>query len=197
MGWNWKGELTVQVSIDSPDSLLASLLSGNEPGRLILVSGPSGSGKTRWCQALAEQANSRGIHAGGLISPAVFKGNHKVGIDMLDLGSGARRRLAVARGKTGEDLITGKWHFDNQTLDWGNEILAHSGACPLFILDELGPLEFEQGVGLTNGIELITARQYQLACVVVRPSLLEIAAALWPWGEIFQTGSSHPREVPV
>ena len=54
----------MQVYIDSPDSLLASFVSGKETGRLILVTGQSGSGKTRWCQALAEQAkaqrNSRG-----------------------------------------------------------------------------------------------------------------------------------------
>jgi len=185
------------VLINSPETLLASLLSGTASGRLIIVTGPSGSGKTSWCLALAEHASTRGIHAEGLVSPVVFEGDHKVGIDMLDLVSGSRRRLAVPRGKTGDDQTTGKWHFDKQTLDWGNEILAHSGACPLFILDELGPLELEQGVGLTNGTGLITARLYQLACVVVRPSLLEIASALWPWGQAYQVNSSHPSEVSV
>jgi hypothetical protein len=37
MGWNWKGESPVQVLFDSPDSLLASFLSGEEPGLSILV----------------------------------------------------------------------------------------------------------------------------------------------------------------
>ena len=186
----------MQVSIDSPDSLLASFLSENESGQLIIITGPSGSGKTRWCQALAAKANSLGIAAGGFVSPAVFEGNRKIGIDLLDLGSGIRRCLAVHRDESSKGQITDDWQFIDATLKWGNELLAHPGACPLFILDELGPLELERGVGLKNGIELITARQYQLACVVVRPSLLEIASALWPWGEIFQVSSSHPSEVP-
>jgi nucleoside-triphosphatase THEP1 len=184
----------VQGLIDSPDSLLASFLSGNQPGRLILVTGPSGSGKTRWCQVLAEHANARGIQADGLVSPAVFKGGHKVGIDLLDLGSGARRRLAVYRGGSGNDQIIGKWHFYEETLNWGNDILCNFGVCPLFILDELGPLELEHDVGLKNGVDLIARRRYQQACVVVRPSLLKIAQTLWPWGEVFHINSSQPIE---
>ena len=187
----------MQVLIDSPDSLLASFASGNEPGRLILVTGSSGSGKTRWCLALADYASILGIHVGGLVSPAVFEGDRKIGIDLLDLGSGAQRRLAVRRGEFSSGQITEDWHVDDKTLNWGNAILAHSGACQLFILDELGPLELERGVGLTNVLGFIAARRYRLACVVVRSSLLEIAQALWPWGEVFCVHSSHPLEAPA
>ncbi|MBU2611424.1 MAG: hypothetical protein KJ606_10865 [Chloroflexi bacterium] len=187
----------MQVLIDSPDSLLASFASGNEPGRLILVTGPSGSGKTRWCLALADYASILGIHVGGLVSPAAFEGDFKIGIDLLDLGCGAQRRLAVRRGESGNGQITEDWHVDDETLNWGNEILARSGACQLFILDELGPLELERGVGLTNGIGLIAARRYRLACVAVRLTLLDIAQSLWPWGEVFYVRSSHLLEAPA
>jgi hypothetical protein len=37
LGWNWKGESPVQVLFDSPDSLLASFLSGDEPSHLFLI----------------------------------------------------------------------------------------------------------------------------------------------------------------
>jgi len=187
----------VQILIDSPDSLLASFVSGIEPGRLILVTGPSGSGKTRWCQTLAERANVLGIHAAGLVSPAVFEGDVKVGIDLLDLGSGEQRRLAVRRGEYGDGHNTLDWHFYSETLDWGNNILGQFGTCRFIILDELGVLELEQGLGLTNGIGLITARRYRLACVVVRPSLLDDARVLWPWGETFFIPYSHPSEGSV
>jgi hypothetical protein len=174
MGWNWKGEPSVQVFIDSPDSLLASFASGNEPGRLILVTGPSGSGKTRWCLALADYASILGIHVGGLVSPAIFEGDLKIGIDLLDLGSGVQRRLAVRRVESSSGQITEDWHVNDETLNWGNTILGHSG-----------------------GIELIAARRYRLACVVVRPTLLEIAQALWPWGEVFCVRSNHPLKAPA
>ena len=186
----------MQVLIDSPDSLLANFASGNEPGRLILVTGSSGSGKTRWCLALAEVASILGVHVGGLVSPAVFEGDFKIGIDLLDLRSGAQQRLAVRRGESTSGQITTDWHFDDEALKWGNTVLEQLGACQLFILDELGPLELQRGVGLTNGLELVAARRYRLACVVVRPSLLEIAQPLWPWGEVFCIRSSHPLEAP-
>ena len=185
----------MQVLIDSPDSLLASFASGNEPGRLILVTGPSGSDKTRWCLALADYASILGIHAGGLVSPAVFEGGLKVGIDLLDLRSGAQRRLAVRRGESDDGQSTADWRFDDETLAWGNAILAGSRSCQLFVLDELGPLELERGVGLTNGLSVVAARRYHLACVVVRPSLLDVAQSLWPWGEVLHIHSKHPVEV--
>ncbi len=184
----------MQVYIDSPDSLLASFESGNESGRLILVTGPSGSGKTLWCLALAERVKALGFHASGLVSPAVFEGDLKIGIDLLDLGSGSKRHLAARRGVSVKEQITEDWHIDDETLNWGNDILAHSVSSQFLILDELGPLELERGVGLTTGIDLIAARSYRLACVAVRPSLLGIAKTRWPWGEILRVRSSHPIE---
>jgi nucleoside-triphosphatase THEP1 len=176
---------SVLVFTDSPDSLLASLASGNEPGRLILVTGPSGSGKTRWCLALAEHAASLGIHVGGLVSPAVFEDDRKVGIALRDLWSGAQRRLAIRKEASKSGQITEEWRFNDDTLNWGNNILAQPGSCQLFILDELGPLEFACGIGLINGLELITSRRYPLACVVVRSSLLPNARECWPWAQVY------------
>jgi nucleoside-triphosphatase THEP1 len=189
--------ITVQVLIDSPDSLLASFMSRDEPGRLILITGQRGSGKTDWCLALAEAASTLGIPTSGLVSPAVFEGDRKVGIDLRDLGSGVERRLAFLRGKSDKGQITQDWLIDEETLNWGNVILAQSGTCPLFILDELGPLELERGVGLTNGIGLISERRYNLACVVIRTSLLALALEYWPWGQILQLPLPTQAELEV
>ena len=144
----------MQVFIDSPDSLLASLLSTKETGKLILVTGQSGSGKTRWCQELVEQAKARGIHAVGLVSPAVFEGANKIGIDLVDVESGSRKLLAVPRGESGIGQTTAYWQFEDETINWGNLILEQLGSCQLLILDELGPLELQRGSGLTNGISV-------------------------------------------
>ena len=185
----------MQVFFDSPDSLLANFLSGNEIGRLIIVTGPSGLGKTRWCLGLAERATALGIQADGLVSPAVFEDTKKVGIDLLNLSSGDRRHLAAHRGESGIGPTTTYWQFDEEALNWGNLILEQLGTSQLLILDELGPLELKRGAGLTKGIGLITGRHYRLACVVVRPSLLDDALELWPWGETFFVPDTHSSKV--
>ena len=185
-GMELERRITVQVLIDSPDSLLASFIPGTRPGQLVLVTGYQGSGKTRWCLALVEAASTRGIPTCGLVSPAVFEGDLKIGIDLRDLITGVQRPLAVHRGESSQGQFTQEWHFNDETLKWGNAVLAQSGDCPLFILDELGPLELQRDAGLTNGIGLVFARRYQLACVVIRPSLLEQAVECWPWAQILQ-----------
>jgi nucleoside-triphosphatase THEP1 len=174
----------VQLIKNSPDSLLASFVSAKtiKPG-LMLIAGPSGSGKTRWCMDLIERAHAIGYQPKGLVSPAVFEGGQKVGIDLLDLSSGSRRRLAYRRGEPTGDVQTADWQLDAETLEWGNSILERLNSCDLFILDEIGPLEFDHNVGLVAGLGLLDARRDFLACVTIRPSLLPVAKKRWPWAD--------------
>jgi nucleoside-triphosphatase len=184
----------VQVFVDSPDSLLASLLSAKGTGKLILVTGQSGSGKTYWCQELANLAKIGGFNAVGLVSPAVFEGGVKVGIDLVDIKSGSRNQLAVHRGSRSPSQSTLDWDFNDEALTWGNSILGRLDTCQLLILDEIGPLELLRGAGLSNAMGLISARGYGLACVVVRPSLIKIAMGLWPWGIVSRVHTNIPSE---
>jgi nucleoside-triphosphatase THEP1 len=175
----------VQGFINSPDSLLASINLGNQTGRLILITGPSGSGKTPWCLEFVKLSKASGYNPVGLVSPAVFKDNIKVGIDLINLVSDEQRHLALRRAETGGDQFPAHWNLNPEVLEWGNGILGQLNSCDLLILDELGPLELDRGGGLTNGIELVSLRRYRLACVVIRPSLVGTAWSLWPWAEIF------------
>ena len=184
----------MQVFVNSPDSLLASLLSAKGTGKLILVTGQSGSGKTHWCLELAHLAKIRGINAVGLVSPAVFEGDVKVGIDLVDIKSGYRQRLAVHRGRSSPGQSTLDWDFNDEALTWGNSILGQLESCQLLILDEIGPLELLRSAGLSNAIGLISARGYGLACVVVRPALTKIATGLWPWGIVSRVRTNIPNE---
>ena len=153
---------------------------------LLLVTGLQGIGKTTWCLELAEYARVSGFTVKGLISLAVFKDGHKVGIDLLNLASTERRKLAVLRSR---DLKSTNnfglcWHFDDETVAWGDSILVEIGSCDLIIIDELGPLEFTHGVGWQAALPLISAREYRLICVVIRPSLVDMAIERWPWGQV-------------
>lgn len=153
-----------------------------KPG-LTLVTGPRGSGKSRWCMSLVEQAHSIGFQPGGLISPAVFELGQKIGIDLLDLATGERRRLAYRRGSLGGDLWTSDWQLVAETLEWGNSVLERPGTCDLFILDEIGPLEFDYGIGFMTGLHIVDSRRDIPSFVTVRPSLFPIARLRWPWAQ--------------
>jgi nucleoside-triphosphatase THEP1 len=187
---NWKGESLVQFFLDSPDSLLANYFSTKNPAELVFISGPSGSGKTYWCQKLVDQASEEGIQSFGLLSPAVTVRGSKVGIELVDIATGKKLRLAVKRqssdqGGSPPGIFTHDWLFDPAVLAWGNQVLASlPGRFPLLILDELGPLEFLQNQGLTAGLGLVDHKGYRLACVVVRPELLANAQERWPWGRL-------------
>ena len=145
------------------------------PARLILLTGRRGVGKTRLLRRLAAQARQAGLTVFGLLAPAQSRQGRKLRLDALAAHSGARRRLAsrVAGELRGPRL--GDWTFDSQTLAWGNALLARTPPCDLFVLDELGPLEFEQHQGWNAAFALLDQPlACRLAIIVVRP---ECAAA--------------------
>ena len=154
----------------------------NQTNNICLITGDSGVGKTTWCQRWLNLARAAGWQVAGLLSPPVLEQGQKVGIELVDLASGERRPLAQRRPSEIEanDLITKQWWFDTAVLDWGNHVLQQIGTVDLLIIDELGPLEFERGQGLQAAFNLVTAGNYRLAAVVVRPSLIAQAQQRWP-----------------
>lgn len=164
---------------------------GIQPG-LVLLTGPSGAGKTRWCMDLAARARRAGLRPRGLVSPAVFEAGSKTGIDLLDLDSGERRRLALRRGDAAGDLVTSDWQMLPASLDWGNAVLKSIGLCDLFILDELGPLEFDRGAGLTAGLGLVDSYPSMPMFVVVRPALIPRACERWPRAQVLDLAEARP-----
>jgi nucleoside-triphosphatase THEP1 len=186
--------LSVQGLFCSPEDLLASLLYQKEDDpQLILLTGPRGAGKTSCCLDLVAQANTLNITPGGLVSPPVFANGRKIAIDLLDIASGVRRRLAYHRRYSMDSqaaaltgVATDDWQFDPQVLDWGNGTLERLGGCDLFILDEVGPLEFLHHQGLQTGLLRIDARQYPRMVVVIRSTLIPVAKERWPWAQVLQ-----------
>jgi energy-coupling factor transporter ATP-binding protein EcfA2 len=168
----------------SPDLLLASFFSGENPNSIVLITGPSGSGKTSLCARMVGLAKDAGLSVGGLLCPAVFEGGEKVSIDQLDITSGERRRLGV-RAKDTDDRTVGCWQMDESVIAWGNEILAELKGKDVILIDELGPLEFEGGCGYQSAFPLLEEGNYRTAFVVVRSALLPLAKSRWPQAEIF------------
>jgi nucleoside-triphosphatase THEP1 len=191
--------LPVQDLFCSPEDLLASLLYQEEDDpQLILLTGPRAAGKTSWCLGLVAKAQTHKLTIGGLVSPPVFANGRKIAIDLLDVTSGARRRLAYHRRFSINEQVadltgaaTDDWQFDSRVLDWGNETLEQLGDCDLFILDEVGPLEFLHHQGLQTALLHIDVRQSPRMVVVVRSTLIPMAKERWPWAQVLQIASSR------
>jgi hypothetical protein len=148
---------------------------------LILVTGAIGAGKTAFCLAAVAWARARGWQAAGLVSPPVFENGVKIGIDVEDVSSGERRRLARRRvGEVEAAIATTGWVFDPEALQWGNQVLENALPCDLLVVDELGPLEFERGQGWLAGLAALDSRRYRLGLASIRPELLNRARQRWP-----------------
>lgn len=173
---------------DTPDFLLTSILSEDlkSPPKIYLLIGASGSGKTSFLTRLISMG-SRMLECGrfaGILSPAVYSDGQKNAIDLLDLTTQARRRLAVkAQPEVPGTVVNGAplgWLLDQETLAWGNSILESIHDCEILVLDELGPLEWLEGQGLVAGFSLVDQRTFRRACLIsMRPSLLDHALNRW------------------
>jgi nucleoside-triphosphatase len=152
---------------------------------LVIVTGERGAGKTTFCTRLVELARSAGRSIAGVLSPAVIRDGAKIAIDVIDLRSDQRRRLAEFNPQADypRELY---WRFDVDALAWGNRVLAASAGCDVLIVDELGVLEFERGEGWQAGLAAIDSGDYRLGVVVIRPELLAHAQQRWPQAQVLR-----------
>lgn len=142
---------------------------------IVLLTGERGVGKSTVCHKVVELAQAREHTCSGILTVRL-PGDER---DLLDVSSGARRRLTLA--PDAEPAVSqGRFRFDPQTLAWGNERLAQAPPCHLLVVDELGPLELERGEGLLRAFDALRRGSFALALVVVRPELLVRAQLRMP-----------------
>ncbi len=139
--------------------------------KIVILTGDVGSGKTTSCRQLAARARLQGTDCAGIVCPARFDGARKVGIDLLNLKTGECRRLADVDNQPC-DVRTDRYRFHTEALAWGAATLEVACPCELLIVDEIGPLELIRGQGWVNALAVLRAGQFELAVVVVRPSLI-------------------------
>jgi nucleoside-triphosphatase len=172
--------------LDSPAATVAGLAATGAP-QLVLVSGPRGAGKTTWCSQLVHEARERGVGVAGVLSPhALDDEGVRLAIDLVDVSTGEQRRIAVRGDATAPQaagLPRAWWTFDQDALAWGEAVLGRVDGTELLVVDELGVLEFRHGAGLVSGLRLVGEGRYRMACVVIRPELLDLARARWPRAE--------------
>ena len=140
-----------------------------------IITGVQGSGKTTFCQKLVELARSAGWNVAGVLSPPVLVGGQKVGIDIIDLSTNQRKRLANSIEQGGDGPKTIRWAFVGDVLSWGNRVLENIPPSDLLVVDELGPIEFERGEGWLNGISAVSDGDYKFAFEASSPGAYQIS----------------------
>ncbi len=140
-------------------------------GRLVALVGPPGCGKTTVCGQVADLARGRGLRVGGILStgvPADPSGRRERLV--VDLSTGRSRPLA-RRPPVNEGA--GRWHLDEAALAWGAEAARRGAAgADVLIVDELGPLELDEGRGWAECVGLLRDAACTLAVAVVREECL-------------------------
>ena len=149
---------------------------------LYIITGSRGAGKTTFCQTLVRAARAAGWQVAGLISNPVYESTRRTQIMAEDLRSGETRLLATRKDpdQPVQGIATRNWLFDPKTIGWGNTVLNNSLPADLFVMDELGTLEFERQQGWQAGLTAIDSRRFTIALLVMRPELLGDALQRWP-----------------
>jgi nucleoside-triphosphatase THEP1 len=150
--------------------------SSRRPGmpdrQIAILTGASGTGKTTTCGRLLDHARDLGLDCAGILSPARVDGGAKVGIDVVDVRTEERRRLAEV-DELPARLRLGPYRFDDEAVAWGAARLGVACPCDILFVDEIGPLEMDRGEGWVNALDILRVGHYSLAVAVVRGSLVD------------------------
>ncbi|MDO8835650.1 MAG: nucleoside-triphosphatase [Vicinamibacterales bacterium] len=147
--------------------------------RHVVIVGPSGAGKSTLCRRVVDEWRRRGLPGAGVMAELRHDTPDARGLDVVDVATGRRLPLAEFDRATGGPN-TGRWHFRQDTFAAGLawcETVSHD---TLFVVDEVGPLELEQGLGWALLVPRVATHQGP-ALVAVRPALADVLlAALSP-----------------
>jgi nucleoside-triphosphatase len=109
--------------------------------RLFIVTGSPGEGKTTVLLRTVDGLTAKGYAVGGMISREVRSSGTRTGFELLDVGSGAKGRLASVYQSQGPQL--GKYRVDLEDLKeiGANAILQAVSRSDVIVIDEIGPME--------------------------------------------------------
>ncbi|MFQ5814527.1 MAG: nucleoside-triphosphatase, partial [Anaerolineae bacterium] len=130
-------------------------------------------GKTTVCRRVVELARGLGYDPAGVLAPALLdEDGFPLAYHALMVSDGQQRLLARANGDLGGPR-TGRYSFDADVFSWMIARLrgAISQGCDLLIVDEIGPLELEQGRGLAPILSDLSAEGLPPLLLVVRAEL--------------------------
>lgn len=145
----------------------------------MVIVGPSGAGKSTLCRRVVDEWRRRGLPAAGVMAELRHDTARGRGLDVVNVATGRRLPLAEFDRATGGPN-TGHWHFHQDSFAAGMAWCETISRDALFVMDEVGPLELDQGLGWAPIVPRLAAHQGP-ALVAVRPALADaLLAALSP-----------------
>jgi nucleoside-triphosphatase THEP1 len=139
--------------------------------RITVLTGDFGAGKTTLCSKIVSLSRQGKVDMAGVFSPPRITNEIKTGIWVQNIRTCERRLLAECAGMS-EGTANLRWRFDPANVQWGTEVLHAATPCDLLVIDELGPLELIHAAGWCCAFDILKARRYRKALIVVRPSLI-------------------------
>ncbi|MFH2113385.1 MAG: nucleoside-triphosphatase [Spirochaetota bacterium] len=175
---------------------------------IILLVGQKGSGKTTVAMNLAKRLVQAGILVGGVICPGIYEQNRKTGIKIHYPASGHEKLLGMERssvGKpapetTGPDTFSyGRWEFRRSALAAADaSILKDIGTSPFVFVDEIGPLELDHGIGMSQTLARLDADKDINNCAILvcaRQDLVQALTARWPGSSLVELTGEGPAAI--
>ena len=155
---------------NSPADMLANTLLSETSSGLWIVSASSGMGKTTFCGGYVARARQAGLSVGGILCPAVYGRGEEDWYRPARHCSGERRRLGLRTcNKARPPLAVGKWM--RACLPGGTKFWQDFTDEEIIVIDELGPLELEEGHGYQEALRLLDEGTLLRCCCCGAPSL--------------------------
>jgi nucleoside-triphosphatase THEP1 len=164
---------------------------------ICVLTGAVHSGKTRAATAAVEFARAAGRRVMGVLCPGRMRRGVRTSIDVEDIATGTRVRLASLSGSERERI--GRFSFRSRGLAHGRRALRRAirRLPDVVVIDEIGPLELA-GRGWRAPVDqLVSAyrdRRSRLLVLVVREGLLERVRREWRLNPIV-VRADDPRAV--
>lgn len=159
---------------------------------LILITGQRQVGKSTLCERLVADLRAAAIPVSGLLTRRTGPHDQEV----LELRSGLTYPLTLPFAVE-ENSATPHFRMDPAALARGLAALRASFPTPVFILDEIGPLELKRGQGWAAALEWLATERYAVALVVIRPELLGdlVARLAAPWYTVVNVTPENREQV--
>jgi nucleoside-triphosphatase THEP1 len=145
----------------------------------ILLTGPVHEGKTTACWKAIPGIRAAGFKVAGFVSPPLLNAEGgKVGIEMMDLATGKHQTFARI-SEPGEATTVGIYRITSEGVEWARRVLAAAllANADWVVVDEIGPLELQQGAGFAFALEpLADPLRVPNAIVIVRETLCQTLA---------------------